>query len=190
MDLYAVLDLAPGASSTEIKAAYHRALLAAHPDKNNAAQSAPDIAAIKDTYRVLSSPALRAKAKADQDPLRCLHPVQVISLADFDEHGNDAWMHVCWCGGAYAVTVVRMLLLGPKWTTGCISFRAPAAQRSFGWTMSWQRRSSAGRLRSDLRIIQQLSPLLPDRTSSRRPLPPTHARTAPTYLQGGDAHPN
>ncbi|KAJ7712647.1 hypothetical protein B0H14DRAFT_3018136, partial [Mycena olivaceomarginata] len=130
-DLYTVLDLAPGASPAEIKTAYHRALLAAHPDKNNASQPTPDIAAIKDAYRILSSPALRAKAKAkaDHDQLKRPRPAQVISLADFDEHGADAWMHACRCGSA--------------WTAGCISFRAPAARRSFGWAMSWQRRSSA-----------------------------------------------
>ncbi|KAJ7797492.1 hypothetical protein B0H14DRAFT_3493639 [Mycena olivaceomarginata] len=60
MDLYAVLNLAPGALPLR--------LLAAHPDKNNTSQPTPDIAAIKDTYRVLSSPALRPKAKAHQDP--------------------------------------------------------------------------------------------------------------------------
>jgi diphthamide biosynthesis protein 4 len=108
MDLYAVLNLAPGASPAEIKAAYHRALLAAHPDKNNASQSTPDIAAIKDTYRVFSSPALRTKAKADQDPLRRLLPAQIISLVDFDEHGADAWTHVCRCGSAYAITGAEM----------------------------------------------------------------------------------
>ncbi|KAJ7857710.1 hypothetical protein B0H14DRAFT_2750973 [Mycena olivaceomarginata] len=116
MDLYAVLNLAPGASPTEIKAAYHHALLATHPDKNNTAQSAPDIAAIKDAYRVLSSPTLRAKAKAHQDP----RPAQVISLADFDEQGADAWAHACRCSGTYAITGVEM----------------DSARRSFGWAMS------------------------------------------------------
>ncbi|KAJ7741494.1 hypothetical protein B0H14DRAFT_2989362 [Mycena olivaceomarginata] len=108
MDLYAVLNLAPGASSAEIKAAYHRALLAAHPDKNNASHSTPDIAAIKDAYRVLSSPALHAKAKADHDQLKRPRPAQVISLADFDEHGADAWTHACRCGGAYAISGTEM----------------------------------------------------------------------------------
>jgi diphthamide biosynthesis protein 4 len=65
MDLYAVLNLAPGASPAEIKAAYHRILLTTHPDKNNTSHSTPDIAAIKDTYCVISSPTLHAKAKAD-----------------------------------------------------------------------------------------------------------------------------
>jgi diphthamide biosynthesis protein 4 len=103
MDLYAVLNLAPGASPAEIKA-YHRALLAAHPDKNNASQPTPDIATIKDAYRVLSSPVLRAKAKAHQDPC----PAQVISLADFAEQGADAWTHACRCGSAYAITGAEM----------------------------------------------------------------------------------
>ncbi|KAJ7350508.1 hypothetical protein DFH08DRAFT_695757 [Mycena albidolilacea] len=106
MDLYAVLNLAPGASPAKIKAAYHRALLVAHPDKNNASQPTPDIAAIKDAYRVLSSPALCAKA--DQDQLRCPRPAQVILLADFDEQGADAWTHMCRCSGAYAITGAEM----------------------------------------------------------------------------------
>ncbi|KAJ7824000.1 hypothetical protein B0H14DRAFT_3469749 [Mycena olivaceomarginata] len=95
-----VVNLAPGTSPAEIKAAYHHALLATHPDKNNTSQPTPDIATIKDAYRVLSSPALRAKAKAHQDP----HLAQVISLADFAEQGANAWTHACRCGSAYAIT--------------------------------------------------------------------------------------
>ncbi|KAJ7712651.1 hypothetical protein B0H14DRAFT_3018152, partial [Mycena olivaceomarginata] len=112
------------ASPAEIKAAYHRALLAAHPDKSDASQPTPDIAAIKDAYRVLSSPALRAKAKAHQDP----RPAQVISLADFDEQGADAWTHACRCGGAYAITGAEM-------------DRGVHLVPWFGWAMSWWRSS-------------------------------------------------
>jgi diphthamide biosynthesis protein 4 len=79
-------------------------LLAAHPNKNNASQPTPDIAAIKDAYRVLSSPALRPKAKAHQDP----RLAQVISLVDFAEQGADTWVHVCRCGGAYVITGAEM----------------------------------------------------------------------------------
>ncbi|KAJ7712666.1 hypothetical protein B0H14DRAFT_3018174 [Mycena olivaceomarginata] len=113
MDLYAVLNLAPGESPAELKAAYHRALLATHPDKSNASpQPTPDIAAIKDTYH-------RPR------------PAQ----------GDDAWADACRCGGAYAITGVEM-------------DRGVHLVPSFGWAMSWRRRSSADRLRSDLRIIQ------------------------------------
>ncbi|KAF8210087.1 hypothetical protein K438DRAFT_139707 [Mycena galopus ATCC 62051] len=105
LDCYQLLDVHPGASQADIKAAYHRALLAAHPDKN-AAPTNPDIAAIKDAYRVLSSPALRAKA--EQEHLKRPRPAQVISLADFDEASEDAWTHACRCGGAYAITAVEM----------------------------------------------------------------------------------
>ncbi|KAJ7310689.1 hypothetical protein DFH08DRAFT_1046459 [Mycena albidolilacea] len=108
MDLYIVLNLAPGASPTEIKAAYHHALLTSHPVKNNASQPTPGIAAIKDAYRVLSSPALCAKAKTDHDQLKRPCPAQVISLADFDEHGADAWARACQCGGPYAITGAEM----------------------------------------------------------------------------------
>ncbi|KAJ7735595.1 DnaJ-domain-containing protein, partial [Mycena olivaceomarginata] len=123
MDLYAVLDLAPRRPTTS-------ALLAAHPDKNNTSQPTPDIAAIKDAYRILSSPALRAKAmaKADHDQLKRPRPGEVISLADFDEHGADAWTHACRCGSAYAITGAEM-------------DRGVHLVPSFGWAMSWQRRS-------------------------------------------------
>ncbi|KAJ6497674.1 DnaJ domain-containing protein [Mycena sanguinolenta] len=104
MDCYAILDLAPGADPRDIKAAYHRALLAAHPDKNNA--STHDIAAIKDAYRVLSNPTLRAKAH--QDYLKRPRPAQLISLAEFDEADEDAWTHACRCGGKYSITAAEM----------------------------------------------------------------------------------
>ncbi|KAF7351130.1 hypothetical protein MSAN_01675500 [Mycena sanguinolenta] len=103
MDCYAILDVQPGADAKDIKAAYHRALLAAHPDKNNASRH--DIAAIKDAYRVLSNPTLRAKA--DQE-LKRPRPAQVISLTDFDEVDEDAWTHACRCGGTYLITAEEM----------------------------------------------------------------------------------
>ncbi|KAJ7270015.1 DnaJ domain-containing protein [Mycena haematopus] len=105
MDCYAVLEVAPDASPADIKAAYHRALLKAHPDKNKS-QSANTIAAIKDAYRVLSDPILRQTA--DQDHLKRPRPAQLISLADFDEAADDAWTHPCRCGGTYAITAAEM----------------------------------------------------------------------------------
>ncbi|KAF7362244.1 hypothetical protein MVEN_00570600 [Mycena venus] len=103
VDHYAVLSLTQAASSADIKAAYHRALLAAHPDKNPDAPNA-DIASIQEAYRVLSSPALRAKTDAERRA-KGPRPAQVISLADFDEMTEqDAWTHACRCGGVYTIT--------------------------------------------------------------------------------------
>jgi curved DNA-binding protein CbpA len=131
MDL---LKLAPGTSPAKIKAAYHHALLAAHPDKNNAAQSAPDIATIKDAYRVLSLPTLCAKAKADQDPLK--GPQRRRSSRSRTLPSRPP-MRGCMRVGA----VARMLLLGLRWAAGCILFRTSAAQRLFGSAISWRRKS-------------------------------------------------
>ncbi|KAJ7935079.1 DnaJ-domain-containing protein [Mycena leptocephala] len=105
VDYYAVLSVAPGASPADIKAAYHRALLAVHPDKNPGSPN-PDIAAIQEAYRVLSSPSLRAQ-HAQHTPAGP-RPAQVISLADFDEEQDDKWTHACRCGGAYAITGAEM----------------------------------------------------------------------------------
>ncbi|KAJ6560302.1 hypothetical protein B0H19DRAFT_1210357 [Mycena capillaripes] len=109
VDYYAVLSVAPGASAADIKAAYHRALLAAHPDKNPASsKSNPDIAAIQDAYRVLSSTPLRAQHDLTRTPAGP-RPAQVISLAEFDEAPEqDAWTHTCRCGGAYGITGAEM----------------------------------------------------------------------------------
>ncbi|KAJ7825833.1 hypothetical protein B0H14DRAFT_3725803 [Mycena olivaceomarginata] len=102
IDLYAVLDLRH--VSRRDQGSLPPRPARCPPRQSNASQPTPDIAAIKDAYRVLFSPALRAKAKAHQDP----RPAQVISLADFDEQGANARMHACRCGGTYAISGAEM----------------------------------------------------------------------------------
>ncbi|KAJ6589853.1 DnaJ-domain-containing protein, partial [Mycena vulgaris] len=105
-DYYAILAVAPNSSPADIKSAYHRALLRAHPDKNPASATAPAIAAIQEAYRVLSTPRLRAQHDSAPTGPR---PAQVISLEDFVEHAEpEAWEHACRCGGAYRITGEEM----------------------------------------------------------------------------------
>ncbi|KAF7321596.1 hypothetical protein MKEN_00680700 [Mycena kentingensis (nom. inval.)] len=103
MDYFAILSVDPSVSHPQLKAAYHRALLAAHPDKNSA--STTDIAAIKEAYRVLSTPQLRAQLDNKTGP----RPAHVISLSDFTENPeNDSWAHPCRCGAQYIISAVDM----------------------------------------------------------------------------------
>ncbi|KAJ6486439.1 hypothetical protein C8R47DRAFT_979490 [Mycena vitilis] len=110
VDYYVVLGVPAGASAAEIKAAYHRALLSAHPDKNLSSKpkSNPEIANIQDAYRVLSSPPLRAEHDLKRTPTGP-RPAQVISLEEFEEvPEQDAWTYTCRCGGAYGITGAEM----------------------------------------------------------------------------------
>ncbi|KAF7298009.1 hypothetical protein HMN09_01021900 [Mycena chlorophos] len=101
MDPYVLLDVRTDATQAEIKAAYHRALLAAHPDKN--ITSTIDIAALKEAYRVLSSPELLKNAKTGP------RPAQIVSLSDFTElPAGDVWEHPCRCGANYCISASDM----------------------------------------------------------------------------------
>ncbi|KAJ7209745.1 hypothetical protein GGX14DRAFT_631890 [Mycena pura] len=112
LDYYALLQVTQRASPADIKAAYHRALLAAHPDKNPS--SAVDITVLQDAYRVLSAPALRAQhdlqLKNTKGPIGTgSRPAQIISLTEFQEDpACDAWSHPCRCGAQYTITVAEM----------------------------------------------------------------------------------
>jgi curved DNA-binding protein CbpA len=67
---YAVLGLGPNATEQEIKAAYRRAVLATHPDRNPG--SAPHEAAFKDintAHEVLSDPKLRSNYDKEIDSI-------------------------------------------------------------------------------------------------------------------------
>ncbi|KAK7688909.1 hypothetical protein QCA50_007600 [Cerrena zonata] len=123
-DYYAILSIAKNATSAEIKAAYHRALLLYHPDKQLTDQKEPqnrfsgdsiDIGTLKVAFNTLTSPELRAQ----YDAARSKHPsgprpAQVISLEDFYqlelEHDHsefsvgDSWAFDCRCGGKYVIT--------------------------------------------------------------------------------------
>lgn len=64
MDHYAVLGVDHLASAADIKAAYHRLLLAAHPDKTGRADSGA-VARLKAAYRAVGDPARRAAYDAE-----------------------------------------------------------------------------------------------------------------------------
>ncbi|KAJ7099581.1 hypothetical protein B0H15DRAFT_944985 [Mycena belliarum] len=104
------MSVTPRSSPAEIKAAYRRALLRAHPDKNLASAALlVDIASIQEAYRVLSTPALRAQHDARKCEPATPRPAQVISLEDFQEHAElDCWSHSCRCGGVYKINGEEM----------------------------------------------------------------------------------
>lgn len=64
MDHYSVLGVDHLASAETIKAAYHRKLLASHPDKTGRADSGA-VARIKAAYRAVADPARRAAYDAE-----------------------------------------------------------------------------------------------------------------------------
>ncbi|KAJ3750987.1 DnaJ domain-containing protein [Lentinula detonsa] len=109
VDFYKVLALARTASAEEIKIAYHRALIAHHPDKNTSRQVTIHIATIKEAYEVLSSPALRAMYDGKlQQKTGAFgpRPAQSVSLEDFEEDPIDetVWTYPCRCGANYRIT--------------------------------------------------------------------------------------
>ncbi|KAJ7178707.1 DnaJ domain-containing protein [Mycena crocata] len=111
---YQVLSIPPGSSLADVKAAYHRALLRFHPDKNPSAKLSPatiDIASIQEAYRVLSTPDLRSQhdyiLQQSYTPATGPRPAQIISLEEFQEH-VDFWSHSCRCGGVYKITAEEM----------------------------------------------------------------------------------
>ncbi len=113
VDFYKVLAIARTSSANEIKAAYYRALITHHPDKNISKPAAVHITTIKEAYEVLSSPSSRARydaqlqrKPASLDP----RPAQVISLEEFEEDPADeaAWTHCCRCGGVYRISETEM----------------------------------------------------------------------------------
>ena len=137
-NFYEVFSLSQSASQTEIKTAYHRALLHFHPDKNHKVNStkADDlnildthpgtttdpipISLIKEAYHTLSTPDLRARHDAlllqkGQPPGP--RPAQVVSLEDFQEDPDPRddseseggpWRYKCRCGGTYTITSTEM----------------------------------------------------------------------------------
>ncbi|KAJ3871892.1 hypothetical protein F5051DRAFT_499329 [Lentinula edodes] len=108
-----VLAVARTASAEEVKSAYHRALLVHHPDKNICTPATIHLATIKEAYKVLSSPALRAlyDAKSVQNAgTTGPRPAQLISLEEFEEDANDdtVWTYPCRCGANYRITENEM----------------------------------------------------------------------------------
>src|ERR1700691_1561592 len=107
IDYYRLLAVSRSASAAEIKAAYHRALLIFHPDKQSPSTtlkptlSSVNIASIKDAYTTLSSHYLRTQYDGqlqDQSAPSGPRPAQVISLEEFHEQGatdDVSWSHEC-----------------------------------------------------------------------------------------------
>ena len=115
--------MSKSATATEIKLAYHRALLLHHPDKqhlnglsagdaNGTAQDV-DIGLIQQAYTTLSSSSLRQAYDAKRAASAGPRPAQVVSLEEFDEEaevGGDgsAWTYACRCGGKYVIRETDM----------------------------------------------------------------------------------
>lgn len=125
-DYYALLAVSPSASSADIKAAYHRALLASHPDKRNSitAPNSADIGQLKQAFHTLNTPSLRKEydtLRASSDTPRGPRPAQVISLEEFNEEDGEAvvWAYPCRCGGRYMVT--EEMLDAGQHLVGCTS---------------------------------------------------------------------
>lgn len=106
-DHYALLGVSADASAGEIKTAYHRTLLAHHPDKTGQNKSM-DFAELKRAYETLSSPKLRAEYDSQQrtdarQKGASQRPAQVVSLDEFTEHPDGVWRYPCRCGRSYVL---------------------------------------------------------------------------------------
>ncbi|KAI0721409.1 hypothetical protein C8T65DRAFT_230594 [Cerioporus squamosus] len=121
---YAILSLSPDATAAEVKAAYHRALLASHPDKQLSGGSGDgvDIGLLKDAFNTLHNPELRKAydvSRTSDDKKLGPRPAQVISLEEFDEESDTTWTYSCRCGGTYVVT--EEMLDSGEHLVGCAS---------------------------------------------------------------------
>jgi len=118
-DYYSLLRITRSASPNTIKAAYHRALLRAHPDKISQraddSSQREDVGLLHDAFVTLSSAKLRSAydAQVMQSHRTDPRPSQVVSLERFecsDPEGPDGraistcWTFPCRCGGKYEVT--------------------------------------------------------------------------------------
>lgn len=113
MDYYEVLQVSRSASPAEIKQAYHRALLIAHPDKHYSrptpfALPPIDLDLIRLAYITLSSASLRAEYDKRAVQLNAAstgpRPAHILSLEELEEGtGNlsGTWSYPCRCGGQF-----------------------------------------------------------------------------------------
>jgi diphthamide biosynthesis protein 4 len=132
VDFYEVLCLPRTATSPDVKAAYHRALLLYHPDKelstrnrNELTQNTvpaperPDVAQrlsisdIQKAYATLADPVLRAafdiRLVRNSTPSftekGSQRPAEIISFDEFaPEDRSDAYIYPCRCGSVYRIT--------------------------------------------------------------------------------------
>ncbi len=122
-DYYAILSISPSSTPAEIKAAYHRLLLASHPDKcvSEHGEDSIDIGLLKDAFRTLYTPELRVqydKVRLSSGKRLGPRPAQVISLEEFDETAS-RWTYACRCGGMYVIT--EDMLDAGQHLVGCAS---------------------------------------------------------------------
>ncbi|TBU37151.1 hypothetical protein BD309DRAFT_877007, partial [Dichomitus squalens] len=112
-DYHSILSVSPSVTSTELKAAYHRRLLASHPDElaSRAPEDGIDIGLLTEASHNLSIPELRTgynrlrRVNGKQLGPRL---AQVASLEEFDEEPDSRWTYSCRCGGIYLVTEETM----------------------------------------------------------------------------------
>ncbi|TFK26732.1 DnaJ-domain-containing protein [Coprinopsis marcescibilis] len=121
---YDVLSTQCESSDGEIKAAYHRALLRHHPDKQQnrdmaikKAEKTVEISLIQEAFTVLSDAKRRLRHDAELKKRSTTHaprPAQVVSLEEWtsigsgDEEEEGPWRYPCRCGGQYRLTVDMM----------------------------------------------------------------------------------
>ncbi|KAF9056051.1 DnaJ domain-containing protein, partial [Panaeolus papilionaceus] len=116
---YALLSIPKNATQSQIKSAYHRALLTSHPDKRKPSTDITDhvdINLLKRAYEILSDPELRASYDTNSRSKNQAHsvvsgprPAQVVSLEEFEESDDqESWSYPCRCSGSYRITTSLM----------------------------------------------------------------------------------
>ena len=135
VDLYQVLSISRDASRADIKAAYHRALLTHHPDKQKISNSTQDLGAdipyseassqnpsvsdIRHAYAILSDHATRLNHNAElafaaqngssSRVSGSQRPAEVVSLEEFEFLENEqVYTHSCRCGSLYRVSEFQL----------------------------------------------------------------------------------
>ncbi|KAF8327615.1 DnaJ domain-containing protein, partial [Cantharellus anzutake] len=123
--LYSVLGVTKSATQSEIKAAYRRALLRHHPDKNQHVQSTGGslfsdrhpITLIRAAYSTLADPQSRLLYNSHEQvafkPSKEQRAAEVVSLDRFEMHRgvedtDDYWLYPCRCGSSYRINEKQM----------------------------------------------------------------------------------
>ncbi|KAH8117793.1 DnaJ domain-containing protein [Phellopilus nigrolimitatus] len=124
---YQILRISPSATQAEIKTAYHRVLLACHPDKRKVSQCNTglvehfSVERIQEAYRTLAD--LESRSAYNTSLVNSEHtagqsssgprPAQIISLEEFTcvkeaEDSQATWTTACRCGGMYVIREADM----------------------------------------------------------------------------------
>lgn len=132
VDFYQILSISRTATRSDVKAAYHRALLLHHPDKasNRSStrdstsianrdlkrplekRSSPSVDEIQKAYVTLSDPHLRAAFDVrlangtNLSEKGSQRPAEVVSLEEFTPivEGSETLSYPCRCGASYRIT--------------------------------------------------------------------------------------